>query len=356
MRSVSIIPESQESGNIVAESSRWRLLDRLLLVVLLLAFAVRVYGLGRHGMTYDEAASVAFALPDVVHILTYPQKAIYESPPVFYLVLHFWQALAGHSQFALRFLSVLFSVLQVPLIYQLGRRLFDPPAGLLAALVGAVSVIQVYYAQEVRMYSLVPLLSLAATYALSRFTFHVSRFTFYSGALWAAYIVTAALSILGHYYAGLVLVFHNLYALVAWRRGRLSLRTWAVVQALTLAGPLLYLAFASGVATTVANIAGGGDVTNNLLRLRGLWLDFALGNVSTVLRRSPLTWVLLTLLWLGLALSILDFRFWVSGLHSSNPKSKIQNFPRVGSSWHYTCWRRWLWRWYCPTAWRRATC
>jgi predicted membrane-bound mannosyltransferase len=177
MRSVSIIPESQESGNIVAESSRWRLLDRLLLVVLLLAFAVRVYGLGRHGMTYDEAASVAFALPDVVHILTYPQKAIYESPPVFYLVLHFWQALAGHSQFALRFLSVLFNVLQVPLIYQLGRRLFDPPAGLLAALVGAVSVIQVYYAQEVRMYSLVPLLSLAATYALSRFTFHVSRFT-----------------------------------------------------------------------------------------------------------------------------------------------------------------------------------
>ncbi len=301
---------------------RWDSACVLMFPVLLLAFIVRVAGLGLHGMTYDEAASVAFALPDAGHILTYPQRAIYESPPGFYLALHAWLGPAGNTPFALRFLPLCLGVLQIPLIYQLGRRLFSRLVGLLAALTGAASVIQVYYAQEVRMYTLVPLLSLVATVAFARLvTCEVERRGRGDAEresrpvtlsprhpvtlsprllLWVVYVVSMALAILGHYYAGLVLVFHNLYALIAWARGRLSPWTWITVQVLTLAGPVLYLVFASGVAATVANIAGGGDATNNLPGLRGLWLDFALGNVSTDLRRSPLVWVLLAILLLGL--------------------------------------------------------
>jgi uncharacterized membrane protein len=53
-------------------------------------------------------------------------------PPLYYCILHYWVALFGASEVAVRSLSVLFGVLVIPLIYVLGRRLFNEEAGLLA--------------------------------------------------------------------------------------------------------------------------------------------------------------------------------------------------------------------------------
>jgi len=283
-------------------------------VLILLAFTLRVHDLAGKGLTYDEAASVAFATPDVATIVTYPQKAIYESPPLFYLALHGWQALAGRSEFAVRYFSVAWGVLLVPLIYALGRRLFHQAIGLLATIVAALSVIQVYYAQEARMYTLAPFLTVLSVWLMfsvlcpgsgwSELTARwdgENKHKTKNSMRWLAYIVVTVLAVFSHYYAGLVLIAENLYALVR----RPSLRTWLVAQAIigiVLAG---WLALASGALTSLADVASGtsGEVLN-LARLRGLWLDFSVGNLKSAIRGSPWVYGYLALLVLGLMVAL----------------------------------------------------
>jgi len=85
-------------------------------------------------------------------------------PPLSYLLLHAWIQLFGDDEPVVRSLSVLFGVLAVPLIYgvawQLLRRRL---AGLLAALLLAVSPLHIWYGQETRMYALLTFLCLLSS-------------------------------------------------------------------------------------------------------------------------------------------------------------------------------------------------
>jgi hypothetical protein len=89
----------------------------LMLGILLGAWAWRLAGLTSQSLWRDEVDSLRFAtrpLPEVLAAFTRPG----ENGPLFYLLLRPWLALAGHSEFALRFPSVLMGVLAIPLIFQ----------------------------------------------------------------------------------------------------------------------------------------------------------------------------------------------------------------------------------------------
>ncbi|MGZ4847178.1 MAG: glycosyltransferase family 39 protein [Halobacteriota archaeon] len=58
-------------------------------------------------------------------------------------------------------------VLAIPMIYAVGRQLFNEETGLVAAFILALSSFNIYYSQEVRMYSLIVLLALTSVYFLS---------------------------------------------------------------------------------------------------------------------------------------------------------------------------------------------
>ncbi|MGD9030938.1 MAG: glycosyltransferase family 39 protein, partial [Anaerolineae bacterium] len=88
--------------------------------------------------------------------------------PLYYLLLRGWVAMAGTSEYAMRFFSLLFGVLGLPLIYVLGRRLFSPSVGLISALLMTTSPYLVWYSQEVKMYTLILALALLAIYSLRR--------------------------------------------------------------------------------------------------------------------------------------------------------------------------------------------
>lgn len=78
-----------------------------------------------------------------------------EHPPLYYLLLRFWQNLFGSSIFINRSLSVLFSLLVFPLIYYLSQQLFNSHlVSLISVAFVAISPIQILYAQEAREYSL----------------------------------------------------------------------------------------------------------------------------------------------------------------------------------------------------------
>ena len=88
--------------------------------------------------------------------------------PVYFTLEYFWSRLAGTGVIPVRMLSVLISLGSILLLWRIGRRMATPAAGVVAALLFAVALPQVYYGQEIRMYALVVLLALGSIWALLR--------------------------------------------------------------------------------------------------------------------------------------------------------------------------------------------
>jgi mannosyltransferase len=110
------------------------------------------------GFWIDEGLSVGIAdrpLGDIPGVLRQDG-----SPPLYYVLLHFWLALAGRSEESVHGLSVLFATLCVPVAFWAGWTLFGRRTAWIAALLAAVNPFITQYAQEGRMYSLVTLLGM----------------------------------------------------------------------------------------------------------------------------------------------------------------------------------------------------
>jgi len=87
------------------------------------------------------------------------------SPPLFYLLLHFWIQAFGDSERATHSLSLLFGLATIPVGMWAGWSLFGRRAGMYAATLFAFSTFLTQYAGETRMYELMGLLGLIATAA-----------------------------------------------------------------------------------------------------------------------------------------------------------------------------------------------
>lgn len=133
-----------------------------LLLILLLGFALRLFRLGAASLWYDETVSVWLARQDLAEITRHTAGDIH--PPLYYYLLHFWGQFAGWTEFAVAFFSLLFGVLLIALVYRLGRDWIGARAGAFAALLVAFSPYNVWYSQEVRMYTLGAVLGLASVY------------------------------------------------------------------------------------------------------------------------------------------------------------------------------------------------
>jgi mannosyltransferase len=193
----------------------------LLLGITLLAFALRLYHLSFQSLWRDEVDAILFAQRDLPAILaTFVQPG--QNGPLYFLSLHFWLAAAGTSEFALRFFSLLFGLLTVPLLYALGRRLLGTTAGLMAALLLAVSPYHVWYSQEGKMYALVVFLAILSLHLFSR-ALAENRWGW-----WLGYLAVTGLALYVHFFTPLLVLVALAWFLLSgrWRRptlGRLAL-------------------------------------------------------------------------------------------------------------------------------------
>lgn len=156
----------------------------------------------------------------------------------YYLFLHFWTALFGDSEIALRLPSLIAVALGVGVAGELGRRLFSPGVGLLGGLL-LVAVPQTSrYAQEARAYGLVFLFATTATLLLYRV---IDRGGWWR---WLLYGVTVTLAGLAHIFALLFLAGHLFIVLSRWWLSReRRLFAWFPVAALAVLPvlPFVYL-------------------------------------------------------------------------------------------------------------------
>ena len=213
---------SQGSGASRPQATRpGRRVRALVLVMALAAFALYLHRAEAKSIWWDESLSLRRAQQDVATILSnriaFPGSvSIDQHPPLYFLLLHATIRLLGESDLALRFPSALCATLLVPLLYAVGARLRGARAGVLAAALGAASPFVLWYAQEVRMYTLVTCLALLALYGLWRATVERRWGWGLVGAL------AAAAALATQYLVALVLAAEALLGLLLWaatRRG-----------------------------------------------------------------------------------------------------------------------------------------
>jgi 4-amino-4-deoxy-L-arabinose transferase-like glycosyltransferase len=173
----------------------------LLLAIVLLGFALRLYALDGQSLWYDEGVTAMVAQRDLVELTRWTANDI--QPPLYYYVVAGWGRLAGWSEWALRFPSAWFGTAAIPLLAVLAFRLSRlRSAALIAALLAAFHPLLVYYAQEARMYTLLVLLGILAAYLLVRVAEPQRR----SLRLWVGYVAAATAAIYTHYFAIFLLV------------------------------------------------------------------------------------------------------------------------------------------------------
>lgn len=193
-----------------------------LVAIVLVSFALRVFRLDAQSLWYDEAFSVYLAHFDLAEITTRTAADI--QPPLYYYLLNLWIVLAGDSEFAVRFVSLVFGVLTVPLMFVTARRLFNRIAALIGAFIAMLSPLYLWYSQEARMYTLITFLLLLSSYAMLRALSPSPSKGDYSprsgakwggwaeGKWWALFALANIFAMYTHYFAFVVIAFQFLFS------------------------------------------------------------------------------------------------------------------------------------------------
>jgi uncharacterized membrane protein len=124
----------------------------------------------------------------------------------------------GRNDYIIRLLSVVPSILGIPAIFLLGRKLFNSTVGWIAAIIFATNPYQLFYAQEARMYSLLVLFSILSLWAYSR-SQDLGRVRDWT--LWTCIMLLALYT---HNFAGLLLVALDGDAILQWNHNGKPIR------------------------------------------------------------------------------------------------------------------------------------
>lgn len=180
-----------------------------LVLAFVLAIGLRLIGIHTREIQYDDAFSIFLARQDLVNIIK--GTAADTMPPLYYFLLHFWQGMSDHLAF-LRLLSVGLSLFCWLIAVDLTRRMFGMRTAILAGVLLAISPLQIYHSQDLRMYALL------LTGHLAYYWFFYRIFEEKKGGAgpWNGLIVSGAIAMYSHALGGFGLIWANLYLL--WKR------------------------------------------------------------------------------------------------------------------------------------------
>lgn len=185
------------------------------LLVVALAFVVRLVNLDGRPLWYDESFAVLYAeksFPAMWYgtITQVAGVAADVHPLFFYSTLHAWMLAVGQSPQAVRLLSVILGTATVFVAYLLARRLFDERIGLVTAVFVALAPFHVYYSQEVRMYALLGLTSITMV------LFFVRAWSGGGKGNWVAFGLLGALTLYSHNLGAMFLASLDLWVIWRW--------------------------------------------------------------------------------------------------------------------------------------------
>ena len=221
----------------------------ILLLIILLAFGLRTYNLDKHGIFFDEKASVLVSQGMAMEGNTqkncfYTKGKVAFTPkefwadksledyfdairrsdignsPFYYIILHNWINIFGIKDYSIRFLSVIFSCLTILLLFFFIKEHFkNVKLALLACFLMAIEPFFIAYSQQARNYSLSFFLTLLATHIFLKIVKNEENNLKKNGFYWV-YGILSAMCLLSHFLSATVFLAHGLFVLLFVRKTR----------------------------------------------------------------------------------------------------------------------------------------
>jgi hypothetical protein len=242
-------------------------------------------------------------------------------PPLFYILVRWWRQIVGPTEMAARLLPWLASVASVWLMYRLVLLLHGPCPALGAMLLIALGPQQIYFAQELRPYSFLLAMGIAACYLVIR----IEQDGPGIGRLLALGFVTLIL-LLTHYFSAGSLLALAAYAVIRLPRKNL----WRVAAAFVIPAIIFAIAWGpfllrqhqmqSRQASSLSFLAdpGAGHIHRAIVRLATIPAQALCLNT---LSNHPPAWLIVIvligfltpLIWLGRNRALLLWYLWFAG-------------------------------------------
>ena len=140
---------------VLDKNSNW-----ILLALISITALFRFYKIEDASLWVDEAFSIFYAQQPISNIIERATQGV--NPPFYNILLHYWIKLFGISEYAVRSLSAIFSILSTFLIFQLARKYLNIQTAIFSAGLLLVSSMHQYYAHEARGFAMISFLCLVS--------------------------------------------------------------------------------------------------------------------------------------------------------------------------------------------------
>ncbi len=172
-----------------------------------LAIVFRLPVIGRDSLWYDEA--VSFQTAEWPFAIIFSNAAQDPHPPFYYALLHSWFAIFPNTDVSGRLLSLILNLLLIPLVYFLVIQLsLSRKTAVITTILIAISPFHILYSHELRMYTLLMLLTVTTIYAYLRACDETKW------PWWGLFAASALLLIYTHLFAWFVLIAIGIHALI----------------------------------------------------------------------------------------------------------------------------------------------
>lgn len=175
------------------------------ITIILIAALLRIYHLGSEDLWLDETSSIELVSTRSLWEIAIELPQSDPHPPLYYLLFDGWISVFGTSAVAVRSLSVIFSIAILPVVYLLGRRLFNHYVGLFGIAFLAVSRFHIYHAQEARMYAVFAFFAALSFYFFIRFSQDRDTISLFG------YAAFTALAVFTHVYGVFIIATQGLF-------------------------------------------------------------------------------------------------------------------------------------------------
>lgn len=215
-------------------------------------FSVSLFLGLKQSVWFDEGYSIILAKRPISELLSL--TAVDAHPPLYYLVLKGWATIFGYSEFALRSLSALFAAISLGAMFMLIKKVFRPSSAAIALPFLIISPFLMRYSFEIRMYSMVMLICIAATYVLVKAK-ESDKLRY-----WLLYSVLVVVGLYTLYMSMAVWLAHGVYLLTASVRDtknaktRVPLLPYILKQKYLLAYGLVAILFAPYIPTVIGQL------------------------------------------------------------------------------------------------------
>lgn len=203
----------------------------VVLIIICIGAFLRFYNLSTESYWFDEIVmlKVTATSQGVADTLALGRA------PLLVLLGYTWTQWFGNSEVAVRVLPAIFGTLLLPVMFYIGRQLFNYQVALIVTILITLSGFHIYHAQDFRYYSLFLFMTVASYYFYIQFLEHGKRRHL------ILYVAYSILTYYSHTYGVFVLAAQGIYFLLMWRKYKNLRLMWFISQVLIVIGILPHL-------------------------------------------------------------------------------------------------------------------